>query len=462
MGRILVVDDEAVVRNTMKHLLEKAGHEVHTASCGRQALERVEEVVPDMLFLDVDMPGMNGMDVLRAVRERDSHTGVVILTGIGDVRDAVKAMKLGADDYILKPSSTEEIAAAVERVLRVRALQRELHRARERLGETSDLEAVLGSSEAMRRVASKIKMVAPTDIAVLIEGESGVGKEVVARTIHAHGSRADGPFVPVDCGAIAENLFESELFGHEKGAFTGAESARAGRIEEAAGGTLLLDEIGNLSANAQAKLLRVLQEKTYSRVGSDLRREADVRILAATNTDLVSASGDGRFRKDLYFRLAEFTLLVPPLRERPEDIPKLAEKFVLEANDTLGTSIRGISEEAARFLAEQPWPGNVRELRHAVRRATMHCTGDMLARTDCAEGTTAADSPEAPDSFSYKKMLLEGVPMWDIVSTVASDVERQLIEEALSAADGNKTEAAKMLSIDRKSLYNKLKTFGMP
>ena len=460
-GRILVVDDEDFVLKSMMHLLRKMGHDVHAATCAAEALDRLEAVAPDMIFLDMHMPDKKGMDVLQAVRGRNSQTGVAILTGYGDVREAVEAMKLGADDYLLKPSSPDEIAATVQRVLKMRGLEREVHRLRERLGEASDLTATLGPSPAMRRVASTIETVAATDMTVLIEGESGVGKEVVARAIHARSNRQEGPFVPVDCGAIPETLFESELFGHEKGAFTGAASDRAGKIEEAAGGTLLLDEIGNLSTDAQAKLLRVLQEKSYSRVGSDKQRQADVRVLAASNANLNPAGQDGHFRADLYYRLAEFTICVPPLRERLEDIPWLAEKFLLEANDALGKTIAELSEDAARFLAQQAWPGNVRELRHAVRRAAMHCTGNRLVPANFDEGGDASQGSRCPDALNCRKMLTEGRPMRDVVSDVVADVERCLIEEALAAADGNKAEAARTLAIDRRSLYTKLKTLGL-
>jgi len=437
--RVLIVDDEAGIRSFVGEVLEGEGLEVEQAADGRQAAELLERRAFHLLITDLKMPRMGGIELLRLARGSVPEMEVIVLTAHGTVDSAVEAMKLGAFDYLSKPlSGPDELRLLVRRALERRRLKDRAQPGTESAG----ADELIAADPVMSAVVTKLEKVAPTGTTVLLLGESGTGKEVAARAIHRLSPRATGPFVAVNCAAVSEQLVESEMFGHEKGAFTGAAEQRRGRFELADGGTLFLDEVGELPAGLQAKLLRVLQEQTFERVGGTRTIEVDVRVVAATNRELAQEMQAGRFREDLYHRLAVFPVRIPPLRERPADIVPLAEHLLARIGRQLGRPAIRLSAKARELIVGCPWPGNVRELGNALERAAILAGGDELTGDDIAVDAIPAD----------------GRPVFD---GTLKELEREAIRRALAATGGHRKKAAERLGIGLRTLYDKLKEYGL-
>lgn len=453
--RILIVDDERHICELLSELVSRDGYTPLVADSGEAALRIVEDQRPDVMLSDYNMPGMNGMALLEHVKQLDTSLPFIMITAFADVPDAVAAMKAGAYDYLAKPFDHDEVLLTIRQALREGQHGREVFRRPE--GQTRSLREMMGPSGAIGRVISMVQRVAVSDFSVVIVGETGSGKELIAEGIHQASPRAKRPFIPVDCGAIPEALLESELFGYEKGAFTGADRQKQGKFEAAQGGTLFLDEISNLPLASQAKLLRVLQAKILYRVGSSDPQEVDVRLVAATNRDLVAAVEAGTFRRDLYFRLNEFTIKIPALRERKEDIVYLAKRFVDATNRELSKQVRGLSQSAAEALIKYAWPGNVRQLRSTIRRAVL-LAEDVIV----PEQLDLRPMPEpASASASLDERSWEGRSLKEIVQSASAAVERDVVSEALRKSGGNKAKAARMLHIDNKTIHAKIRRYAV-
>ncbi|RKY57879.1 MAG: hypothetical protein DRP94_07780 [Candidatus Latescibacterota bacterium] len=440
-GRILVVDDDPLMLDFLKEALLRQGYKVDTAEDGEEALRKVEEEGYDLVITDVRMPGVDGMTVLESVKRDFADTEVVVITAYGTIRNAVEAMKMGAYDYLTKPFSVEEVEVVVQRALERKRLISENIRLKRELEKVQGLRTLVGQSPAMRKVLEMIEMVAPTKATVLIQGESGTGKELVADAIHRLSPRKNGPFVKVNCAAIPESLVESELFGHEKGAFTHAVKRSRGRFEMADGGTLLLDEIGEITPAVQAKLLRVLQDGTFQRVGGEGTLKVDVRVIATTNRDLWKAVQEGKFREDLYYRLQVVPIYIPPLRERKEDIPLLVQHFLKMYGEREGKEGLTVSEKAMDILMDYDWPGNIRELENAVERAVILAKGKVLK----------------PENFFVGTTFREREPHGG--ATTLAEMERRLILRTLREEGGNRTRTAQRLGISVRTLRNKLRQY---
>lgn len=452
MAHILVVDDEKNYRTVMSQLLGDAGHRVSQADNPFAALELLERENVSLILSDLRMPRMDGLAFLRRVREDVGSVPFVILTAFATVETALAAMKAGAFDYLLKPFNNEEILITVEKALTFARLEAENITLRRQLEQSVSRE-ILGESEAIRKLLADVARVAPARTSVLITGETGTGKELVARALHRASPRADGPLVSVNCAAFAENLLESELFGHERGAFTGALERKRGLLEVADGGTLFLDEIGEFPLALQPKLLRVLQDRRFRRVGGTAEIESDVRVVAATHRDLKAMLGSGVFREDLYYRLNVVTLHVPPLRERREDIPLLCLNFLRRMASELGRPVTTIAQSTLDRLQGYVWPGNVRELQNVIERGVLYCAGDTLIPEDLPEsfpipGLSGREEGNAPEL---------GRPLPEVIN----ELERQLIGRALVQARGVQAQAADLLGISRSNLQYKLKKYGM-
>jgi len=435
---ILVVDDDAGFRRLIETILIREGYQVETAISVGEAVRVGAARSFSLVISDLKLPDGDGLEVLRWWRANAPETPVIMITAFGTVSSAVEAMKLGAVDYIGKPlSSPDELRLLVKRVLEQRRLQAEVELLRDESRQRFSCDSLLASDPKMLPVLDMVRRVAPTSATVLLIGESGTGKELIARCIHSNSRRADRVFVPVNCAALSPTLIESELFGHEKGAFTGAVARHLGRFERAQGGTLFLDEIGELDANLQAKLLRVLQERTFERVGGTQQITADVRIIAATNRDLQKAVAEGRFREDLYYRINAFPIEIPPLRERPADIPKLARFFLEKAARSLGKPAPALSPEAESVLLGYRWPGNVRELQNLMERVAILCD----RRVEASDLPLTTARPGSPQTIK--------------------DLERKAIEEALRANGGNRAKAAAQLGISLRTLQYRIKEYGL-
>src|SRR5579863_7314555 len=393
MRRVLIVDDEENIRLVLRTLLKKHGYEVEVADSGEAALSSLDSFDPDVILTDVRMPRMGGLDLLGALKAKQHPATVIVMSAYGNVDLAIEAMKAGAYDYVGKPFKPDEIVLALRKAEEREALRRENRALREQIRAENQFESILAKSASMVEIFRTISKIAEFKTTVLISGESGTGKELVARAIHARSSRKAAPFIALNCGAIPENLLESELFGHKKGAFTDASSDRRGLFEEATGGTLFLDEIGELPVNLQVKLLRVLQEETIRRLGDTKDVKVDVRIIAATHRDLTADVKAGRFREDLFYRIHVLSIHIPPLRERREDVNLLIDHFLTRNNARLGTSIRGLSPEVRRLLLEYAWPGNVRELENTIERAMVLAETDLLEEGDLPERIREALDP---------------------------------------------------------------------
>ncbi|MFB3776160.1 MAG: sigma-54-dependent transcriptional regulator [Bryobacteraceae bacterium] len=444
-SRILVVEDEEKLRRVIELHLASSGYEVDKAGSAEEALRLADRA--DLILTDLRLPGMDGIELLSVVQRQDSRTPVVVMTAFGSVERAVEAMKAGAVDFLMKPFSLDHLVTVIAKALEVRALRDENRQLREELGRRYAFDNVIGRSAAMQEIFATIMRVAPTRATVLLAGESGVGKDLVARAIHFHSPRRDRPFVKINCTAIPENLMESELFGFEKGAFTGAVAPKPGKFEQADGGTAFLDEIGDVPGGIQVKLLRVLQERELERLGSNKTRQIDVRILAATNRDLRAALEEGTFREDLYYRLNVVPINIPPLRERKEDIPFLAEHFVQRLSKETGAKASSISEAAIRKLTEYHWPGNVRELENVIERSLVLSAGSRLEASDIKLDASPR-SGTAATTFLPEGMTLD-------------EHEQAIIREALRRAEGNKSQAARLLGLTRNALRYRLSQMGM-
>ncbi len=451
MKRVLVVDDEENIRLVLRTLLRRNGYEVETAEGGESALELVEKFGPDVILTDVRMPKMGGLDLLSTLRAKQHPATVIVMSAYGNVELALEAMKAGAYDYLEKPFKNDEVILILRKAEERESLKRENRSLRDQIQKENQYESILSKSPSMTGIFRTISKIADYKTTILVTGESGVGKELVARAVHARSSRKNGPFVAINCGAIPENLLESELFGHKKGAFTDANSDKRGLFEEATNGTLFLDEIAELPLSLQVKLLRALQEETIRRLGETKDIQIDVRIVAATNRDLTAETDAGRFRKDLFFRLNVLTLAIPPLRARKEDLQLLIDHFVERNNTRLGTQIRGLSAEARKLLMDYVWPGNVRELENTIERAMVLAETDLIQATDLTDRIREASDP-------VKVQLASGE--LSIKKTVAN-VEEILIRRALKKTGGNRTKAAEVLEISHRALLYKIKDYNI-
>jgi len=453
-ARILVVDDEKLIRWSVGERLQRDGYEVIAAESGEQALEMLSADAPDLMLLDVRLPGLDGLATLQRALAIHPDVTVLMMSAHSTVDIAVEAMKHGAIDFLVKPFPFQSLDAAVQRALSTARTRRQIAAlTAERKGGVEALGAVVGKSAAIEQVRNVAARLAASDATtVLIEGESGSGKEVVARAIHFGSARADRPFLQVNCAALPEHLLESELFGHERGAFTDAHTQKRGLFESADGGSVLLDEIGDLPAGGQAKLLRLLENKTFRRVGGVTELRADVRVIAATNADLEERVSDGRFRADLFFRLNVVRIRIPPLREHPEDIALLAAHFIARFNQEMKRSMRGVSSTAMDLLQSHHWPGNVRELRNVVERAfILHASAEDL-RPEHLPSELQSDAPRKAE---------KPAPAVPPEGLVLDDVERKLIRDALERSSGNQSRAARLLGISRDTLRYRLKKHGI-
>jgi len=452
--RILIVDDEAKMLRVLELQLQTAGYQVTKASNGEVGVKLLESSLEDdqpfaLAITDLRMPGMDGLAFLKEIRTRSAALPVIVMTAFGTVETAVEAMKNGASDYLLKPFSLEDMMITIEKVLELHHLRRENRELKAELTRRFDFGQIIGRSERMREIFETAKRVAPTNATVLLGGESGTGKGMLARALHLDSQRADQPFVKITCSAIPENLMESELFGYEKGAFTGAMRSHAGKFEQADGGTVFLDEIGDVPPPVQVKLLRVLQEREFERLGGTKTIEVDVRIIAATNQDLRAALEQGAFREDLYYRLNVVPINLPPLRERKEDVEDLAEHFLERFSESTGGRVKSISPAAVDKLRGYHWPGNVRELENIIQRAMVLAPGEAVEADDVIlDGQSADSRPATSDGFLPEGMTLE-------------QFEQQLIREAMRRADNNKSQAARLLGLTRNALRYRLGQMGL-
>ncbi|MDJ0850546.1 MAG: sigma-54 dependent transcriptional regulator [Myxococcota bacterium] len=464
--RVLVADDEPSIRYVLRETLEDAGCEVVEVDDGDRAFEELATGGFQLAFLDIRMPGQSGLDLLERLGPMGSDCAVVIITAQNTFENAVEAMKRGALDYLVKPFGVAEVKALVEKAQRTRALEQELHELRREVAKrTVPGDRMVGKSPALLEIFKTVGRLAGRDVSVLVTGESGTGKELVARALHAASGRADGPFVAVNTAAIPRDLLESELFGHERGAFTGAVEARIGRFSEASGGTLFLDEIGDMPVDLQAKLLRVLQSSEVTPVGGRRAEHVDVRIIAATHRDLDAAVAASEFREDLLYRLRVVPLHIPPLRERREDVPVLAQHFVDRYAQELGTGPRLLSEQTVSRLSAYDWPGNVRELENAIKRALVLATGEILLPEDFAfleeSAGSGRDGPDLEQLVRGEVGTALEAGDENVYRTVLERVERPLLETVLARTDGNQIRAAALLGINRNTLRKKIVELGI-
>ncbi len=440
-ARILIVDDELIMRESLAGWLKRDGHQVQTASSGESALRQCRETRFDILLVDIKMEGMGGLEVLKRVKESDGDVAVVMITAYGSIDTAIEAMKNGAHDYMLKPFDPAELGVLIDKIIHQQQQARENIYLKEQHKERTRFESMLGQSTAMQRVFDLIGDVAPADSTVLILGETGTGKGLAARAIHSHSSRCEGPYVVVNCGAIPEHLMESELFGHQKGAFTDAKETKRGRLEMAHGGTLFLDEIGEIGMRMQIDLLRVLEDRVFYRVGGTQPMEADFRVIAATNRDLAQAIREGAFREDLYYRLNVVSFTMPPLRRRKEDIPLLADHFLGRFTQEAHRPVDAVSREAMDEMMLYDWPGNVRELQNAIERAVVVGKGHQILPEDLPICCRAPFEGRRPSSLQ--------------------EVEKGHIGKVLADNGWNVARSAKILGIDRSTLYSKINRYGL-
>jgi DNA-binding NtrC family response regulator len=448
--RILIVEDEDNARKGYEQLLQRWGYDVLGVSSAEDALAKFSSFQPDTLIADVELPGMNGLDLLKQLGEEILDVTAIIITGKGSEERAVAAIESGAFWYIEKPLKGPVLRALLDRALSKARDKRNLAVLQRQLREAGRQGDLVGSSKPMQNVMRIIEMAGPSSASVLITGETGAGKEIVARTIHKLSPRASGPFVAINCSAIPESLMESEIFGHERGAFTGAAERRIGCFELADGGTLLLDEIGEMPPQTQAKLLRVLEDRKVRRLGSKTETPVDVRVVAATNKDPEQAVASGQMRQDLYFRLNVFHIHLPPLREHKEDIPALVEHMLRDINAKHGKSVRGVGAEVMDIFMSHTWPGNIRELRNVLERASIMSEKDLISRTNLPDefGKVAAKGPNDLSSIKFP------------IGTTVDAMERELILQTLHATGNNKTRAAELLAVSLKTLHNKLKEYN--
>jgi two-component system, NtrC family, response regulator AtoC len=454
MATILIVEDEAKMLRLLELSLEEEGYTVRSGRDAETGLKMLRQETIDLVLTDLKLPGMSGLDFLQAIKRSDGRIPVVVMTAFGSVETAVRAMKAGAADYVLKPFSLEEMKLILKKELDVHRLREENRNLREALGRRYDYKNIVARSPKMQEVLALVERVAPTNSTVLLGGESGTGKDMIARVIHQHSRRASGPFVKINCAAIPENLLESELFGYEKGAFTGAVTAKPGKFELADKGTTFLDEIGDVPPATQVKLLRVLQEREFEHLGGTKTQKVDVRLVAATNRDLRAALEQGTFREDLYYRLNVVPINIPPLREHKEDIPELVNLFVEKFGRESGKDLGGVTLAAMKLLMQFHWPGNVRELENIIERGVAFAAGSKIEEEDIRLDLSPAtpSKPLAPGQF----------PSFPPNGMTLESYEDEMIREALRRANGNKSQAARMLGLSRNALRYRLSKMGVP
>jgi two-component system response regulator AtoC len=452
MGRILIADDHDALRRGLVRGLTEAGHDVDEASNGNAAIEKLHDSYYDVVLSDLKMGGSDGLDVLRTARALHPTTAVILMTAFGSVTTAVEAMKIGAFDYVQKPFEIEEMEVKIDKAIEVRRVKNDLEYLRGTQQDLYEFDRIVGSSAALQKVLDIVKKVAKSNTTVLIRGETGTGKELIAGAIHHNSLRTSRNFVKVNCAALQENLLESELFGHEKGAFTGADKQRIGRFEQADGGTLFLDEIGDMSPSTQAKILRVLQEHEFERLGGTRTLRVDVRLIAATNRDLTAMVQSGQFREDLYYRLNVVSIEMPPLRDRKDDIVPLARAFIRRFSAELKKKIDGIETDAQKMLMRYNWPGNIRELENTIERAMLLAEGGIIATHDLRLGEVASTTGSR-DQAPVVKIPPSGIPL--------EDIERHALIEALKMSNWVQKDAAELLSISPRVMNYKIKTLGI-
>jgi len=455
MDTLLIVDDEKNYTLILSAVLEEEGFETLTANSASEALTILSDAEVDLVLTDMKMPETDGISLLESVKEKDPELPVIMMTAYGTVEKAVEAMQKGAHNYILKPFDNESLVVYVRKALEMYRMVKENRHLRNSIKSRYQFDNIIGKSKAMRDVFETIQKIAPATATVLIEGENGTGKELVAKSIHFNSPRRNEPFIAVNCSALSENLLESELFGHEKGAFTGAATMKKGRFELADRGTLFLDEIGELSANIQVKLLRVLQEKVFERVGGTRPITVDIRVIAATNKHLKEEVRQGRFREDLYYRLNVLHIVMPPLRERVEDIRLLVQHFIDKYRNERKADIppiKGIDQDVERLFYEYAWPGNVRELENVIERAVILCPGDIIQ---------VSDLPKNFKANAYSTLHLEGIPANANLSETLTEIEKSMITRALKMTDYVQAHAAKMLGIGKSGLNQKIKKYNL-
>src|SRR5881398_2507571 len=452
MGRILVADDHDSLRRGIVRALSDAQHEVEEAPNGNVAIEKLHEGQFDVVLSDLKMGGSDGMDVLRTAKSLHPNTAVILMTAFGSIHTAVEAMKIGAFDYVQKPFEIEEMELKIAKAIEHRRLRHEIEYLRHTQQDIYDFDRIVGQSLALQHVLDIVKKVAKSNTTVLIRGETGTGKELIAGATHHNSLRSARNFVKVNCAALQENLLESELFGHEKGAFTGADKQRIGRFEQADGGTLFLDEIGDMSPSTQAKILRVLQEHEFERLGGTRTLRVDVRLVAATNRDLAGMVSSGQFREDLYYRLNVVSIEMPPLRERKDDIVPLANAFIQRFSAELKKKIDGLEPDAQKLLMRYNWPGNIRELENTIERAILLAEGRAIASGDLRLGEVAT-AGGSRDQASVVKIPPTGIPL--------EDIERHALVEALKMSNWVQKDAAELLSISPRVMNYKIKTLGI-
>ncbi len=450
--KILIVDDEPKIRTILTQILLDEGYIVEDVKNGEEALVSTDSFDPELILMDQNMPGMNGIETMVRIREKYPERTVIILTAYGSIPLAVEAMKKGAYDYLSKPFDNDELLLVIKRALEHTRLTEEVSNLRKQLKEQYSFENIIGVSPMMQRMFEQMRRVCDTNATILIQGESGTGKELVVKALHYHGRRKDKPLVSINCGAIPENLLESEFFGHEKGAFTDAKERKTGKLEQAHTGTLFLDVIGELPVDAQVKLLRCLEERTVTRIGGKEIIPVDIRIIAATNKNLQEEIDKGNFRLDLLYRLNIFTITVPPLRERKEDIPLLAEHFIRKHNKLLGLSVKNISKAAIRFLKDYNWPGNVRDIENAMQSAMILAHDDVILFEDLP--LRIRGYPEVPHESEIEENGLDAY-----IRQVSSKMEKDYIVRSLEKFNNNRTNTAEALKISRKTLFNKMKQY---
>jgi DNA-binding NtrC family response regulator len=452
MGRILIADDHDSLRRGLVQALADGGHEVDEAPNGNAAIERLHEGPYDVVVSDLRMGGSTGIDVLKTSKTLHPASAVILMTAFGSVSTAVEAMKAGAFDYVQKPFEIEEMEVKIHKALDMRRMQNEIDYLRHAQGDIHNTDRIVGSSGALKSVLEIVRKVAPNSTTVLVRGETGTGKELIAGAIHHNSLRASRSFVKVNCAALQENLLESELFGHEKGAFTGADKQRIGRFEQADGGTLFLDEIGDMSPSTQAKILRVLQEHEFERLGGTRTIKVDVRLIAATNRELPAMVDAGTFREDLYYRLNVVAIEMPPLRERKDDVAALAAFFIRRFAGELKKKIDGFSPDALKLLMRYHWPGNIRELENAIERAILLADGSQISADDLRLGDSGSHS-SSRDHNSIVKIPPTGIPL--------EDIERMALVEALKMSNWIQKDAAELLAISPRVMNYKIKTLGI-
>jgi len=453
MGKILIIDDDSFICEILKKHLKNRKYQVETAYSAKSAFQIFKGSAIDLVLCDFRLPDSSGLEVLQKVRAMNADIPVIIMTAYADVRMAVKLMKMGADDYITKPIQQEELMGLIEKLLKKPKTQERVESKSKPSFTNGDF--IVGNSPRIKQVVELAKKVAPTNMSVIIEGETGTGKEYIARFIHENSLRSGKPFVAIDCGAIPKDIANSELFGHVKGSFTGAVTDKEGVFQKADGGTLFLDEIGNLTYEIQLKLLRAIQEREVSRLGDDKSRKIDIRIIAATNEQLASDVQEGTFREDLYHRINEFKLSLPPIRERGNDVLVFVDSFMKQANTELGRSIIGLDKDAEQIFLNYPWHGNLRELKNVVKRSVLLASGDLIDKTCLPVEIVFPEKEElavAEVTVNRSDSMLKNA---------SSEIEKQLIMRTIQEAGYNKSKAARILNIDRKTLYNKMKLYDI-